>query len=136
MEHNHKRKLVPSGSDIKLAITITSLGDGRHITDPDVGLEVDLIVGPNVRTFKKVMKAKDDAIEAIAVDPSTESAELPSSDFIRLSDDTYLLAVGDTADFGKGDLFVVTRTSVPDTDFKDGRRDEIQRNDTGITFII
>lgn len=135
MEHNHKRKLVPSGSDIKLAITITSLGDDRHITDPDVDLEVDLIVGPNVRTFRKNLKVNNGPIETLSTGPSVEAPELSLSDFTRLSDDTYLLAVGNTADFGKGDLFIVTRTSVPDTDFKDGRRDEIQKNDTGITFI-
>lgn len=32
-QHNHKRALVPQGSDIKLAITVTSLGDGHKITD-------------------------------------------------------------------------------------------------------
>lgn len=108
-QHNHKRSLVTKGSDIKLAITITSLGDDHKITDQDVDLTVVVTVGVHSETFAK-------------------SALSP------LSDDTLILPLI-TSVFPKGDMMLTTTTSVPDEDFTDNSRDEVQTIDTGITLI-
>lgn len=108
-QHNHKRALVPQGSDIKLAITVTSLGDGHKVTDADVSLTVVITVGSHSETFQK-------------------------SALKQLSDDTLVLPLA-TAVFPKGDMFITTTTSIPDEDFADNTRNEVQTNDTGVTII-
>lgn len=108
-QHNHKRALVPKGSDIKLAINITSLGDNVHITDTGVSLTAVITVGDHSETFTK-------------------------SDMRQLDTDTLILPL-DTSVFPRGDMYITTTTSVPDEDFTDDTRNEIQTNDTGITII-
>lgn len=108
-QHNHKRALVPKGSDIKLAINITSLGDDKHITDVNVSLTVVITVGDHSETFQK-------------------------SALRQLDSDTLILPLN-TSVFPRGDMRIITTTSVPDEDFSDNLRNEVQENDTGITII-
>lgn len=109
MDHNHKRTPVPKGSDIKLAITVTSLGDDYKLSDQEVDIEVSVTVKDYTENFVK-------------------------ADLRPLSDDTMVLPLS-TTDFPRGDMYLTTRTSVPDTDFDDDTRDEVQTIDTGITII-
>lgn len=109
MDHNHKRIPVPKGSDIKLAITVTSLGDDHKLSDQDVNIEVSVTVKDHTENFVK-------------------------ADLRPLSADTMVLPLS-TADFPRGDMYLTTRTSVPDTDFDDDTRDEVQTIDTGVTIV-
>ena len=108
-QHNHKRALVTKGSDIKIAITVTSLGDGVKISDSGVDLQVKISVLNHDEYFQK-------------------SALTP------LTDDTYILPLN-TSIYPRGDMFITTQIIVPDTDFPGGTRTEVQTNDTGITLI-
>ena len=86
MANCNKRETVVKGSDFRLRVHITNIGEGIHASDQNVAL-------------------------------------------------TCTVRVQDTSILKKGDVFLDTETSVPDTAFDDGTRDEIVTTDTGVTII-
>ena len=109
MANCSKRETVVKGSDFRLRIQITNLGENVHLSDQNVSLACTLRVRD---TF--LVKTK---------------AELS-----RVDDDTYIMAVS-TDGLAKGDVYLETHTGVPDIAFQDGIRDEIVNTDTGVTII-
>lgn len=104
-----KREPVEKGSDFRLRVHITNLGDGIHVTDQNVNLTCTI-------------KVKDTEI-AYTKDQLTP-----------LDQDNYIIPVA-TGTLARGDVFLKTETSVPDTAFPDGTRDEVRTTDTGVTII-
>ena len=109
MANCSKRETVVKGSDFRLRIHITNLGENIHLSDQNVSLVCTLHV-------------KD----------TTLSKQKP--DLIPVDQDTYIMAVS-TADLAKGDVILETHTGVPDIAFQDGVRDEIVETDTGVTIV-
>ena len=104
-----KRETVVKGSDFRLRVHITNIGEGIHVSDQNVALTCIVRVGET-----SITKAK--------------------AQLTRLDDDTYIFPVA-TEGLDKGNVFLETRTSVPDIAFQDGVRDEIVTTDTGVTII-
>ena len=109
MTHFNKREPVPLESDFRLKVTITDLGDNLRLDDNSVGLTCTLSAGSATVTVQK-------------------------SSMKRLDHDSYIIAVNANT-LAKGDLYITTHTSVPDTDFNDNIRNEVKTKDTGITIV-
>lgn len=97
------------GSDFRLKVNITNLGNSKHLNDQTVSLSCQLRAGNAIQTFSK-------------------------SQMIDLDQDTYIIPVK-TSHLDKGDLFLKTTVGIPDTDFQSSTRTEIREIDTGITII-
>lgn len=109
MANCNKRETVVKGSDFRLRVHITNIGEGIHASDQNVALTC-------------TVRVQDTSI-------TKEKAQLTPID-----DDTFIFPVA-TAGLKKGDVFLDTATSVPDTAFDDGTRYEIVTTDTGVTII-
>lgn len=109
MANCSKRETVVRGSDFRLRVHITNLGENIHLSDQNVSLVCTLRVRDTSLVKDKAALTPVDA-------------------------DTYIMAVS-TADLAKGDVFLETHTGVPDIAFQDGVRDEIVNTDTGVTII-
>ncbi len=109
MNCNKKREPVFHGSDFKLKVNITNLGDSKHLSDNDVSLTCVLMSGSSIAEYSK-------------------------SQLTKLDDDTYVIPVK-TVGMDKGDLFLRTTVVVPDTSFPGNSRTDIRKIDTGITII-
>lgn len=104
-----KRELVEKGSDFRLKVHVTNLGDGIHVTDQNVDLTCTIQVRDTSIVYQK-------------------------NQLTQLDVDTYIIAVA-TGDLATGDVLLKTATSVPDIAFPDGTRDEVRTTDTGVTII-
>lgn len=109
MANCSKRETVVKGSDFRLRVHITNLGENIHLSDQNVSLVCTL-------------RVRDTSLVK-------EKAELTQVDA-----DTYIMAVS-TTNLTKGDVYLETHTGVPDIAFQDGVRDEIVNTDTGVTII-
>ena len=109
METCTKRELVEKGSDFRLKVHVTNLGDGIHVTDQNVDLTCTIQVRDTSIVYEK-------------------------NQLTQLDVDTYIIAVA-TGNLAKGDVLLKTATSVPDIAFPDGTRDGVRTTGTGVTII-
>ena len=104
-----KRTTIPIGSDFRVKIQITNLGENTHLSDNTVTLVCKFRV-------------------------ATAEIELAKSDLTQLDQDTYVAAI-DSSELARGDLYLETHTGVPDSAFDDGVRNEIVLTYTLITIV-
>lgn len=108
MNHS-KREQIPFGSDFRIRINITNLGENTRLGSDNVGLTATFRVAGAELVFDK-------------------------SQLTKIDDDTYVAPIHSAA-LARGDLMLETHTTVPDAAFPDGIRDELGRTDTNVTII-
>lgn len=100
-------KIVPFGSDIKIQVIINDLPD--ELTMQDIDFSCRFYVG-------------------------TAEVTLAKTDLKNPDDEVYLAPI-ETSSLSRGDLWLEVTASIPDTDFSDGFRHEIQIISTGIKIV-
>jgi hypothetical protein len=62
----------------------------------------------------------------VTIKNTKKQIEIKKSDMLVTENDEYLFTV-DTAEMGTGDYYLITTAYVPDSDFQDGLRTEVQK---------
>lgn len=103
------------GTELKLNISIEKMGS---LSMSSYDFDIVLAAG-NAKRQSLTLSKKGDVL---------------SSGLKRVDDDNYIVAF-DTKELGMGRLTVQITAYIPDGDFQDGKRTEIDRIDTGIDIV-
>lgn len=119
-----KQEQIPYGSDLKILVEVTDLGEGTALAGIPYTLEFS--AGSAKKTFAVTIEAPDE-------EEGTEGGQVLPPGLKSLNDHKVVASIP-AADLDRGDLWLKVTLQIPDEDFESGYRTDIREIDQHITI--